>query len=253
MTRHLFHSSPNREILSRASSFHVILTFLLTLFCPGAMLAQDASESRVDGIDVSHHNHGVDWHAVKAAGFSFAYIKATEGVDSLDPRFAEHWQNTADAELPRGAYHFYVTEDDPNEQADFFLSTVPADDSGDLIPVVDVELIGHGTTGDWVDDLKVFLNRLESHFGLKPMIYTSPNFWNADVDADFSEYPLWIAEYEVDSPTLAEGWSAWHVWQWAEDQTVDGVEKGVDINTLPNGSTLDTLRLPRPEPTASDP
>ena len=246
-------SSPTRGILSRWIGFRAALTLLPALLYPIIIFAQDASGPRADGIDVSHHNNAIDWQAVKAAGFSFAYIKATEGVDSLDSRFAEHWQNTANVGLPRGAYHFYVTEDDPNEQADFFLSTVPADDPGDLIPVVDVEIIGRGTASGWVDDLQIFLDRVEARFGTKPMIYTSPNFWNAHVDADFGDYPLWIAEYGVDAPSLPQDWKAWSLWQWAEDQTVAGVEKGVDVNTLPSGSSLDTLRLTGSEPADSDP
>ena len=51
-----------------------------------------ASEpSYLSGIDVSHYQGEVDWPAVAASGVRFAFIKATDGVDDIDPRFAQNW------------------------------------------------------------------------------------------------------------------------------------------------------------------
>ncbi|HUP43117.1 MAG TPA: GH25 family lysozyme, partial [Thermoanaerobaculia bacterium] len=55
----------------------------------GALLAGSAAGAAeppapVLGIDVSHYSGAVDWQAVRAAGYAFAYVKATEGVDSAD-------------------------------------------------------------------------------------------------------------------------------------------------------------------------
>ncbi len=233
-----------RVLQSKVWGGAVWVLLLLTLLA--VLPAEDTSaddQPALQGIDVSHHSDAVDWQAVKNAGYVFAYIKATEGEDATDSRFVEHWQATAAIDLPRGAYHFYVTEDDPNLQADFFIATVPAEDLGDLIPVVDVEVLGHGTETGWADNLKVFLDRLESHFGVKPLIYTSPHFWDANVGHSFGEYPLWLAEYGVDSPSLPEGWNEWFIWQFEGDQNIVGVESGADVNTLPTGQSLDAIRL----------
>jgi len=129
------------------------------------------------GIDVSHHSGAVDWAAVAAGGYAFAYVKATEGIDAPDPTFDEHWQALADHGLHRGAYHFYVTEDDPEEQARFFLSHV-RHRPGDLAPVVDVELIGHGTVGDVAPRLRRFLEIVEQEVGVPPIIYTGNPDWH---------------------------------------------------------------------------
>jgi hypothetical protein len=46
-----------------------------------------ASEpSYLSGIDVSHYQGEVDWPAVAVSGVRFAFIKATDGVDDIDPR-----------------------------------------------------------------------------------------------------------------------------------------------------------------------
>src|SRR5690606_30808246 len=60
----------------------------------------------VHGIDVSRHQGTIDWHAVARAGTRFAFIKATDGGDHLDPKFHENWQRAREAGVPRGAYHF---------------------------------------------------------------------------------------------------------------------------------------------------
>ena len=195
-----------------------------------------------EGIDVSHHSGDVDWPTVAAAGYEFAYVKATEGVDDTDPRFEEHWKALKAHGIVRGAYHFYVTEDDPERQAKFFLSTVDHED-GDLVPVVDIELIGNGTTPGIADRLRRFLEIVESELGVRPMVYTMPNFWNENFGAGFETYPLWVAEYEVDAPRLPEGWTDWHLWQYRGDATIAGVEKNADVSRLHPGTSLDSLRL----------
>ena len=187
-----------------------------------------------DGIDVSVHSGAVDWSTVAASGHGFVVLKATEGVDLADAAFAEHWPAVKAAGLVRGAYHFYVTEDDPDEQADFFTRTVRLE-PGDLAPVVDIELIGHGTTPGLAGRLRRFLSRLEAHYGIRPILYTDPDFWDQHLasasDAEtFGSYPLWVAEYDVDSPRLPTDWSIWHLWQWRADAAVPGVENGADLN-----------------------
>jgi len=183
------------------------------------------------GIDVSDHSGTVDWRRVAAEGFAFAFVKATEGDDLLDTMFASHWRELKAAGLMRGAYHFYVTEDDPEEQALFFLSTVTLE-PGDLAPVVDVELIGHNTKPGLSGRLQRWLDIVEDHYGVKPIIYTTAKFWNEHLSDGFGEYPLWIAEYEVDAPKIPNGWDTWHLWQWKGDSTVAGVEKGADVTRV---------------------
>jgi lysozyme len=185
----------------------------------------------------------VDWDRVAGAGYSFAYVKATEGVDSPDPAFPEHWKRLPEVGLRRGAYHFYVTEDDPKAQARFFLDTVEHR-PGDLLPAVDVEIIGHGTAPGLADRLRTFLDLVETELGVRPVIYTSPKFWDAHLGPGFHDHPLWVAEYEVDSPRVPESWTRWTFWQWKDDHDVPGVEKDADVSRLHPELTLDDLVVP---------
>lgn len=193
------------------------------------------------GIDVSHFSGAVDWPALGTAGFSFGVIKATEGDDLKDPSFDEFWSGIKKAGLVRGAYHFYVTEDDPLEQAKFFIQTVDLE-PGDLVPIVDIETLGHDTQPELARRLKIWLDAVEQHFGVKPIIYTDWKFWNEHLTDDFGDYPLWVAEYEVEEPKLPEGWKDWHLWQWKGNATVPGVEKDADLSRVnPSGVDLSVL------------
>jgi lysozyme len=196
------------------------------------------------GIDVSYHSGAVEWDSVAAQGFQFAFVKATEGVDLKDPAFDKHWQELKSAGIVRGAYHFYVTEDPPEMQAQFFITNVRLE-PGDLAPVVDVEVIGHNTAPGLSDRLTVFLATLHDHYGVLPIIYTSPAFWNKHLTADFGHYPLWVAEYEVDEPRIPNGWTNWQMWQWKGDTTVAGVEKTADVTRINHPRySLDDLLIP---------
>lgn len=96
---------------------------------------------------------------------------------------------------------------------------------------MDVELLGKNTSGDMTDTLLLFLKTLESELsGIKPMIYTEATFWDKYYRPEFSDYPLWMAEYGVKMPKVPFGWDNWLFWQHAADRPVDGVEKSADIS-----------------------
>jgi lysozyme len=77
----------------------------------------------VQGIDVSNWQGDIDWNKVRAAGTQFAFIKATEGGDYLDPKFAQNWQAAKSVGIPRGAYHMVYWCRAAHEQALWFIST----------------------------------------------------------------------------------------------------------------------------------
>ncbi|MCK5058280.1 MAG: glycoside hydrolase family 25 protein [Candidatus Aminicenantes bacterium] len=234
----------------------VILFLLLALFIAittqkpctadsksaGKKKSMDAKMKKVTGIDVSHFSGSVDWGKVKAAGYSFAFAKVTEGVDYKDPMFAVNWPAIKKAGLIRGIYHFYVTEDDPKEQANFFIGNVTLE-KGDLAPVVDIEVIGKDSKPGFISRFQTFLNILEKHYDIKPIIYTDCGFWNANMNDKFGSYPIWLAEYDVESPKLPEGWTSYHLWQWEGDAKVPGVEKSADISVLNSKMEISTLLL----------
>ena len=191
---------------------------------------------KVHGIDVSHHQGEIDWTAVKGTAsqaypIRFVFMKATEGGDYKDRRFDENFRRAKEAGLIRGAYHFYNPYTDPIRQADFFISQVKLQ-RGDLAPVLDIERKPRDKA-QLQADLKVFLKRLELHYGVKPIIYTSFKYRTRYLDApEFDAYPFWIAHYYVDSLSYV---GAWQFWQHTDYGTVPGIDTSVDLNVF-NGS-----------------
>jgi len=58
------------------------------------------------GIDVSHWQGKIQWPRVAAAGYTFAFGKATESTTYTDPTYATNRTGAESAGLTFGAYHF---------------------------------------------------------------------------------------------------------------------------------------------------
>ncbi len=205
-------------------------------------------QSWLKGIDVSHFSGDVDWARIKQEGHHFAFVKATEGNDWVDPTFAEHMAKLKELGIARGAYHFFVAHDEPEPQAKNFIENVQLE-HGDLPPVVDVETMSNRPVDDLAARLKTWLTLIEQHYGVKPIIYTSHNFWNAQVKQPFEDYHLWVAEYGTDLPRIPNGWLMWSFWQYQGDAKPPGIAKSADLNYFNGGhDALKKLLITEPAP-----
>ena len=168
------------------------------------------------------------------------FVKASEGNTYQDPTFARNFTQAKQAGLIVSAYHFYETNDAPNSQLENFTQLVKLS-PGDLPPVVDIEKLHMQDDMMLMGNLQLYLNGLEQHYGVKPIIYTGLNFANQHV-TEFSQYPLWIAEYGRTQPTLPIGWSSWTFWQWSQSHTLTGIEGQVDADRF-NGDAVNFAKL----------
>jgi lysozyme len=187
-----------------------------------------ASEA-LPGIDVSHFQGEVDWRAVAAAGVRFAFIKATEGLTDVDPRFAQNWQGSRAAGVLRGAYHFLHPNLDGRQQAAHFLSVVTLDDDA-LPPALDVEVTDGVDRAALCACIETWLGAVEAALGCKPVVYTDPWFWRDNVGANLSSYPLWLACYGA-QPEVPASWGSWTFWQHSQSGTVNGIAGPVDLDS----------------------
>ena len=128
--------------------------------------------------------------------------------------------------------HFFNPSTPPEKQAAFFIKTVKLE-SGDLPPVLDVELKGKKDVEHLKADVHLWLALVERHYGVKPILYTSYKFKMKYLsDAVFDKYPYWIAHYYVDSVRYQ---GDWHFWQHTDAGLLPGITDGVDLNVF-NGS-----------------
>lgn len=200
-----------------------------TLSLPKRKRAPDIARFPIRGIDVSHHQGAIDWRAAAQSGeVRFAYIKATEGGDFVDPRFAENWSRAREAGVVVGAYHFFSLCRDGAVQAANFLHVVAPDDAA-LPPVADVEIAGNcaarPTRDDFARDLHAFLRAVTEGWRRAPILYLTRDFYDwylrsASVDAD-----LWVRDTDGEPRAFA---GRWRFWQFDDRGAIDGIDGDVD-------------------------
>ena len=188
------------------------------------------------GIDVSHYQGEINWKMLKQTRqgkfpVEFIFMKATEGGDFSDDRFVANFDSAKVHGFIRGAYHFYNPKTDADKQADFFIRSVKLE-PGDLPPVLDIEMKSKDMK-KLQEDLKIWLRKVENHYGVKPIIYASYKFKTKYLnDSIFNTYPYWIAHYYVDSVRYQ---GEWKFWQHTDVGTLPGIDEKVDLNVF-NGS-----------------
>ena len=202
----------------------------------------------VRGIDISHYQDRVNWEKLRNASIgnapvSFVFIKATEGEKLFDDNFNRNFANAKRNGLIRGAYHFFVPGIDPRKQADFYLKIAQLE-PGDLPPVLDIEKKGDLTPEQLRRDVKIWLDKAEAEYGVKPILYTGYKFKMQYLNTpEFDAYPYWIAHYYVEKLAYKGKWA---FWQHTDCGKVSGIKGFVDCNIF-NGTLQDLMQLTLPE------
>ncbi|WP_205927370.1 GH25 family lysozyme, partial [Rhizobium sp. P32RR-XVIII] len=190
----------------------------------------------VHGVDVSRWQGGIDWAKLRTQGANFAYIKATDGGDHLDPMFRKNWRNAKEAGLKRGAYHFFYWCRTAGEQADWFIRNVPRDADA-LPPVIDVEWNGESSCRKQpsrarvLEKMQVFMDKLERHYGQRPIIYTAPDFYRDNLQGAFPNYHFWLRSVAAHPAKVYPG-RKWLFWQYSGSGLSHGVEGRIDLNVF---------------------
>lgn len=209
----------------------------------------------VPGIDVSYWNAGIDWPKVRATGQRFVVSKATEGDAYRDPSLVPNWTGAKSAGLLRGAYHFFRCNVDPKKQADNYINYVRSlKDDGEFPPVLDLETHDNVKKEKIIPAVKAWLDRVETAFGRKPIIYSGFYFLKDYLSeagggppAWAKDYPLWLAQYpdsyvEGMQPSLPKGWFTWTIWQYSEKGRLNGINANVDLDLF-NGTLEDLYKF----------
>jgi len=208
-----------------------------------------------EGIDVSGYQPLIDWPGVAASGVAFAFIKATESTTLVDHLFADHWAEAKRARILRGAYHFFRPQQDARAQARHFLAQLG--DRGELPPVLDVEVADGVAPAKIIEGVNAWLDLVA--VGVRPLIYTSPGFWNSlpGTSEIAKRADLWVAHWGARAPAPVNGWSSWTFWQFTSKGTVAGIPGSADkdedrfngsLSKLQGYSVGHVKALPRPMP-----
>jgi GH25 family lysozyme M1 (1,4-beta-N-acetylmuramidase) len=201
----------------------------------------------LEGFDVSQWQGTINWSRVASSGKGFVVIRASAGSLTADSNYSANRKGAATAGLPMAAYHYAnpdrATNDALNEASWFLSLATPA--HGDLLPALDLEVSNGLSTTELQTWVSTWLQRVTSVVGIRPMIYTSPNFWKTYM-GDTASYAqagykiVWVAHWGVSSPTVpAQNWggNGWTFWQYTSSGTVTGISGPVDLDRY-NGQTL---------------
>ncbi|MBB5913972.1 GH25 family lysozyme M1 (1,4-beta-N-acetylmuramidase) [Nocardia transvalensis] len=214
------------------------LLALPALAAVGILSATTVATAEPTGPDVSSWQHVdgrmINWFEVKASGNHFAMVKATEGLNYINPYFVPDSVLMRAAGVARGTYHYAHPDLPPEPQAALYATTVLGQNGPlDLPPVLDLENSGGLPPAALIDWTHRYLNTVQALTGRVPIIYTYPTFWRtamADTN-EFTRYPLWIADYRGnDQPEVPGGWPAWTFWQTTDSGQIPGIAGRADIN-----------------------
>jgi hypothetical protein len=184
-------------------------------------------------VDLSRHNWPVDIKAMKAAGVKRIYARATLGANGVDERWTDIRNAVLAENMPLGAYHLFIWNEDGERQADNFKRVTQ--DFCSEGPVADCERRRNVPTADpnvflpeVVDKTVAGANllKLMAHIGAPDTpqagLYSSKNEWEAMFNLSAEQvaaYWKWVAQYRsnwnfaTDLPDRPAGW--WpRLWQY---------------------------------------
>lgn len=221
---------------------------------PHEPLADDMEEESADehrhivnqtlqGIDVSHYQGHIDWNTVARTGeITYVYVKATEGAQLVDDTYRSNIQAARKVGLKVGCYHFYRPNVTPQLQFQNMVSVVNLRHQ-DLIPIIDIEIRGREALPLFQQKLRNFLNMVEKHYRVKPILYTSRDFYNKYLSGPFTGYKYMIARYATEVPELCDN-AAFVMWQYSANGRVPGIRGNVDRSCFIDNYTMQDILLP---------
>jgi len=203
---------------------------------------EDAGALGVDVADYQHpHGAAINWSAVAAAGYKFAFVKATEGDYYVNPYYAADLAQAKAAGMYATGYHFAVPNlSSGTSQADYAVRNGDYAADGRTLPLaLDIEYNPYGaecyglSAAAMVSWLSAFVAEAQRLTGQLPIIYTTADWWRtcAGGSTAFGSDPLWVAGYGTgSSPPMPGGWANWTFWQFTSHGTVPGITGNVDVS-----------------------
>tara|TARA_B110000459_G_scaffold30314_1_gene30841 strand:+ start:2631 stop:3587 length:957 start_codon:yes stop_codon:yes gene_type:complete len=200
------------------------------------------------GIDVSNWQGNIDWEQVQANGYSFAWLKATEGMTYTDPMFSSNISNGLATDIVMGAYHFARPDNNSALQDATNFLNIASDyiGPGFLPPVLDLEnpyvggqavvltdLFTSEALSEWAIE---WMEVVENASGITPFIYVNGNYANY-LSPTLSTYGLWFAQPDENTmpPSNIGVWSDWGFKQYSWWGDINGIDGDVDLNIFNGG------------------
>lgn len=240
-----------KNIKKMIISFLVVVTMPMYILIAPVYAFGPSSSNIYDGIDVSGWQGNIDYSEVASSGIEIVYMKASEGTSFVDPYFNQNFTNAKANGLKVGFYHYLTARSNSEAvaQANFFVSTI----SG-MIPdcrlAMDFESFGSLSTEEINEIGLTFMQTVESLSGKKMVIYSDTSNASNIFGGGLTNYPLWVAQYEVEEPTPNGNWDSWVGWQYTDAGEISGINGYVDRDRFTDGILLnENSEVPLPDNT----
>ncbi len=201
------------------------------------------------GIDVSHYQGKIDWHKVREAGVTFAFIRlgyrgyGEEGNIGLDDQFEYNLENAMAEGIDVGVYFFSqaLNEDEAREEADFVISTLESygfdDQTGIKLPVA-YDLITATDMGGRTNGLTLEQYASNAQAFCRTMSqasYQTTIAFNEDQRSDFgneldslSLYSFWYGNYNITDQVVPP--FTFDFMQFSNKGKIPGIDTPVDLD-----------------------
>jgi lysozyme len=166
---------------------------------------------RAEGVDVSKWQGVIDWNKM-ASRADFSFIRSSYGL-TQDQKYQQNITGASSNGVYEGIYHYFMNNILPESQAQYFATFYNNDHA--LPPAVDIE-DPKNIPSDLRNRVWRFLQSYEGITDVRPMIYTSPGYWNAWIgNTEWAkDYELWVAHWGAVRPTIPAGFTDWTFWQY---------------------------------------
>tara|TARA_R110000772_G_scaffold14520_17_gene41967 strand:- start:16699 stop:17364 length:666 start_codon:yes stop_codon:yes gene_type:complete len=208
----------------------IIIAFVLRNIAVGWAPPRD--QYPVQGVSVDASQGKITWHVAGATGVDFAYIRATNGAEERDPRFAENIKGARDAGIRYGAVHEYDLCRLATDQATAFVTTVPREEN--ILPPAVRLAYDNGCTDRpgralVLSELNTFLNQIEGHSG-KPAIIIVSKIFEEDYNISSGINRTFWLEGNFFPPDYAT--KPWVMWRASDMRRISGIEGPVNWNVV---------------------
>lgn len=189
----------------------------------------------LNGIDVSSNQPA---NICDIVSYDFAIVKASGNPPGYSWNYVNKYlHQQAGSVLKRGKllglYHFTYGLDDPNREADHFVSNVQ-DYIGRAILVIDYENKATEKGRDW---LRRMCERVKDKTGVTPFIYASSSVIKSQ-NLGTLGYPIWSANYwkgsqridGYDTSGLKIGYPDSKIWQYTDAGRLSGYTGNLDLD-----------------------
>ena len=190
------------------------------------------------GVDVSEHQHGIEWDKVAASGIDFAFIRVgyrgyTKGGLVEDAYFHQNMQGALANGIDVGVYIYSqaINVQEALEEAQFVMERIK--NYNVTLPVVfdweidNNEARTYGLDNAILNDCAVAFCETVKNAGYEPNVYFNRSFGYYRFDlARLNDYSFWVAV----PGEFPDFYYAGEFWQYSFTEIVPGIHTETDMN-----------------------